>query len=128
MHQNGLAIGRPFCAQGGVILAAVHIAIDKIGNDLDGPLDIENLDGFLFEVVRDAGHAVGLLDRKARDRQKAAIVADQRDIRAVQRGDKGQPARRSHGPRQYGADRMRNCVVHMQQVEPHGFRHFQHFY
>ena len=128
MHQNGLAVGRPLGAQRGIILAAVEIAIDEIGNDLDGPLDVEFFDGFLLEIVRDAGHAVGLFDGKARDGKKAAIVADQRDVGAVQRGDKRQAARRGHGARQHGADRMRNGVVHVQQVEPRGFGHFQHFH
>ena len=119
---------RPLRAQCGIIFSAIKIAIDEIGDDFDGPLDVELLDGFLFEVIRDAGHAIGLFDGEARDRQKTAIVAHQGDIGAVQRGDKGQPPRRGHGARQYGAHRMRNGVMHMQQIEPRGFRHLQHFH
>ena len=92
VHHDGLAIGRPFGALLGIVVAAIEIAIDEIGNDFDGPLDVELLDGLFLEVVRDGGDAIGLLDGESRDREKAAVAADQGDVRAVQRGDEGQAA------------------------------------
>ena len=42
------------------------------------------------------GHPVALLDGKSRDGQVAAIVADERDIGAVEGGDKRQLFRLRH--------------------------------
>ena len=45
VHEDGLAVGRPLREQLGMWLARVEIAVDEIGNDFDGALDVE-----FFEV------------------------------------------------------------------------------
>ena len=60
--------------------------------------------------------------------RKLRSLPTERDIRAVQRGDERQAARSGHGAGQQCADRMRNGVVHVQQVEPGGIGDFEHLY
>ena len=107
--------------------ASVEIAIHEIGNDFDGALDVEVLESLLQKIVGDGGDAVALLDGKFGDGQIAAVAADEGDVRAVQRGDEGQAARRGHGTREQGADGMGNGVVDVEQVERFGFEDFEHF-
>ena len=93
MHEDGLAVGRPLFEQLGMGLARVEIAVDEIGDDFDGALDVELFEGLLQEVLRDGGDAVGLLDGKFCDGEIAAIAADERDVGAVKSGDEGETAR-----------------------------------
>jgi len=99
VHEDGLAIGRPLRTKGFVGLARVQIAVDEIGDDLDGAFDVELFEGLREEVVGDGGDAVALLDREARDRKVAAVAADQGDVRAVERGDEGKVTWSGHGAR-----------------------------
>ncbi len=86
----------------------------------------------LLQILRDRGDAVALVDGEARDRQVRRIGADQRDVGAVQGGDVRQTAAFArmiagqHLPRQHGADRVRNRVVHVQQIEFVDLRDFGH--
>ena len=66
-------------------------------------------------------------DRESRDRQVAAIAAYEGDIRTVQRSDEWQLSRCGHGAREICAHRMRDRVMHMQQVEFTRIGDFQHF-
>ena len=106
----------------------VLVAINKIRNHLDGPRDAKVLERFFLQVVGDAGDAVALLNGEAGDGQVAAVQAHQRNVGAVQRGDKGQPdaARGQHLTRQQSTDRVGNRVMHMQQVQIVELGHFRH--
>ncbi len=128
MHQNGLAVRSPLGAQGRIGFAGIKIAIHEIGNHFDGPLDVEFLERALLQIMRDGGDAVGLLDRKFGDGQKTPVVSDQRNVRAVQRGDERQRLRRGHHAREQGADGMRNGIMHVQQIEAFRLGHLHHFY
>ncbi len=76
MHEDGFAVGRPLGALRFVRLAGVEIAIDEIGDDFDGALDVELFKGLLQQIVGDGGHAVALLDGEAGDGEVAAVAAD----------------------------------------------------
>ena len=115
-------------ARGLVAYGRVDIAVDEVGHDLDVAGDAEVLQGFVFQVLRDAGDAVALLNRVTRDRQIAAVEAHERDVGAMKRGDKGQvtAARGQHLARKQGAHGVWNGVVHVEQIEAVELRHFSH--
>ena len=115
------------CSEALVGSAAVEIAVDEIGDDFDGMLDVKFFDRLLEQIVRDAGDAVALLDGKFGDGKIAAVAADEGDVRAMKRGDEGKAARRGHGTREQRADRMGNGVVNVEKVEGFGFENFEHF-
>jgi len=127
VHENRFAAGRPFFALCETGFARVQIAIDEIRDDFDGALDVEVPDGLIEEIFGDGGDAVALLDGKSGDREIRTIAADQGDVRTVKSGDERQAAWGSHGTGQQGADRMRNGVVDVKQVEGFGFKDFEHF-
>src|SRR5207247_10532144 len=58
---------RKSSSQSSIRRAAVHIAIDEVGNNKNGPEDLKFLDRALSEVVRHCGNGVALLDAKAGD-------------------------------------------------------------
>ena len=124
MHQN-LFVGLAYSERCSMHLrrALVEIAVHEVGNHLDRRLHVEDLDGPLLQIIRNRGDAVALVDGEARDRQVRRIGAYQRDVGAVQRGDVRQPAAfarviaAQHLARQHRAHRMRNGVVHVQQIE-----------
>jgi len=67
MHQQPLVIGyifktlvHPFR------FAEILVAVDEVGNDFNVLLDIENIKGAIAQILRDRGHAVALLNGKAR--------------------------------------------------------------
>ena len=132
MHQNCLAGRGQMTPRRGprslVFDGLIQVAVDEVRNHLDGPRHAEVLHCFLLEVLGDAGHAVALLDGVAGNGQVAAVQAYQRDVGAVQGSDEGQPAaaRGQHLARQQRTDRVRNGVVHMQQVKFAEFSHFGH--
>ncbi len=128
MHKNRFAVRSPFGAQSGIIFPAVEIAIHKIGDHFDRMLDVEFIERALFQIMGNGGHAVRLLDGKFCDRQKTSVIADERDIRAVKRGNKRQFVGRRHGAGQQRADRMRNGIVDVQQVQILRFGHLHHFH
>ncbi len=43
----------------------VFVAVDEVGNDLDGPQDAEVVHGFLAQIARYRGDAIALFDREA---------------------------------------------------------------
>ena len=67
----------------------IHIAVDEVGDGLDGPRDVKVGDGLGFQVLRDAGHAVAFLNSVAGDGQITAVEAHQCDVGSVQRCDVG---------------------------------------
>ena len=110
--------------------AKVLVAVHKVRDHFDVFLDVKNADGASPQILGDRGDSVALLDGKTRDRQVGAVEADQSDIRAVKCGDEGKmTARRSgrqHLPSKHCADRMRNRIVNVQQVEFVELRHLGH--
>src|SRR5262249_44662377 len=127
VHEDGLAAGRDLRTEFAVGFAGVRVAVDEVGDYFDGALDVELFDGLIQQIFRDGGYAVGLLDGEAHDRQKAAVAADQCNVGAVQRGDEWQASRLSHGARKMRADRVRNGVVNVENVERLGLEDFDHF-
>src|SRR5438874_6638975 len=127
MHQNGFTGGRPFGALCGVRLPRVEIAIHKIRNHLDGPLDVEFLDGLVQEIARDDGRAVALLDGKFGNRKIRTVAANECNVRAMQSGDEWETAGRSHGASEKRAYRMGNCIMDVEQIQRLGFEDFEHF-
>ena len=96
MHEDGLAVGSPLRGKAFVGSAVVEIAVHEIGNDFDGALDLEFLESLIQQIARNGSDAVALLDGKARDGEIAAVAADERDVRAVERRDERKAARRGH--------------------------------
>ena len=127
MHENGLAVGRPFFAKAGSGLAAVEVAVDEIGDDVNGPLDVEFLESLAEEVSGDSGDAIALFDGEFRDREIGAVATNQGDVGAVERGDERKSPRRRHRAREKGADGVRNRVVDVEKIERFGLENFQHF-
>jgi len=127
VHEDGLAVGSPFSLAVRIRLARVEIAIDEIGDDFDGALDVELFDGLLQEVAGDGGDTVRLLDREFGDGEIGAIAADQGDVGAVEGGDERETARGGHRAREQGADRMRDGVMDVEEIERFGFKYLEHF-
>src|SRR5208283_2076840 len=59
---------------------------------------------------------------------KIGIIPHQGNVRAVQRGDERQAARRSHLAGQEGADRVGDGVMNVENVQGFSFKNFQHLY
>ncbi len=128
MHEDGLSCGRPFGAEWAGIGADIEVAIDEIGDDLDGAADVEFGDGAILEVAGDGSDGVTLLDGEAGDGEVAAVAADEGDIGAVEGGDEREAAGRSeHGTSEEGADRMRDGVMDVEEVEASVFGDLGHF-
>ena len=74
----------------------VALRVDEVRDHLDRlVLEAELLDGRAAQPVRDGGHGVAILrTAEARGLEVARVVADQRDVGAVQRGDHRQRLRR----------------------------------
>jgi len=66
----------------------VVIAVDEVGDDFDVVLDVEDVKRAVAQILRNRGYAVALLDGEARNRKVGAVEPDQRDVGAVQGGDK----------------------------------------
>ena len=100
--------------------AVVMLGIDEVRDHLDvTPHTPERAIRFVAQVVGHRGHAVGFLDGEARDRVERALLADDGDIGAVQRGHHayiGVPFPQ-HLARYPGTGRMRDGVVTMQDIE-----------
>ncbi len=108
----------------------VEIAIYEVVDDFNLLAHLELLDRALLQIIRDRRHTVTLFDSVFCDRKIRTVGAHNGDVRAVQRGDKRQLARldrrREHLPRQQRADRMRDRVMHVQNVEAVNLRDFSH--
>lgn len=128
VHQDGFAAGRPLGAAALILGAMIEIAVHEIADDLNWPTDVEFLDRPVAQVAGDGGDAVALLDREARDGQITAVIAHERDVRAVEGGDERQAAGRGHGPCEQSADGMRDRVMDVEEIKTGGFGDFGHFY
>ena len=93
-------------------------------------LDIELFYRAIAKIVGDRADSIALLDRKAGDGEIRAVKADEGYIGAMQRGDERELAmaatRGQHLPGQHRAHRMRNGVMHVQQVQIIKLCHFSH--
>src|SRR5581483_1032920 len=111
-------------------VAAIKIAVDEVGDDANLAFHRELRPRSFAQVVRDGGYTVALLDGKAGDRKVRAVLADQRNVSPMKCGNKGQPSclrtGGKHLLRQVRAYRMRDGVMHVQQVEPVNLRHLGH--
>ena len=131
MHQDALAgVGILQAMLLRLRIAPVLVAIHEVVDHFDRVMDFEFADSAVTQVVRNGGDTVAMLDREPRDRQIRAVQTDQRDVGAMQRGDKrDSPAMvpvGEHLLRQQSAHRMRDGVVHMQQVERVNVGHLRH--
>jgi len=110
--------------------AQILVAVHKVRNDFDVVLDVENPQRARAQILRDGRHAVALLDGKTRNRKIRAVEPNQSDVGAVQGRDKRQMlprrSRRQHLLGQHRAHRVRNRVVHVQQIEFVELRHLGH--
>src|SRR6185369_17913070 len=99
----------------------VHVAVDEVVDHLNVIANIELAQGALPQVLRDGGDSIALLDGETGNGKVGAVEAHQRDVGAVQGGHEGQlaPARLGghHLARQQRAYRMRNRIVHVQQIK-----------
>ena len=102
-------------APAGPVEARVH----EVRHDLDLALHPELADRDVLQVLRDRRHRVALLDRPAGDRQVRAVLADDRDVGAVERRDDLQPdaVAVAHLAGQDRRDRVGQGVVDVEQVE-----------
>jgi len=122
VYQKPLVVGDVFAALFHPFrLALIVVAVHEVGNDFDVVLDVEDFQRAGAQVLRDGGDAVALLDGKTGDRKIGAVQSDQRDVGAVQRGDKRQIAARRSGRQhllgEHRAHRMRDGVMDVQQIE-----------
>jgi len=98
------------------VIALEARAIDEVRDHLDGLVGVKVRRRLVLQPLRHGSDAVGDLDPEFRDRQIALVASDQRDVRAVQRGDHLQIGAEDL-LREVRADRMRNRVVDVQDVE-----------
>src|ERR1700683_3731686 len=90
MHEYRLAVFRPAFTRGLIRTSHVQIAVDEIGDDLNGTLDVEIMNRAVAKIVGNSSSAVSLSDRKTSDREITAVVANQSDVGSVQGGDEWQ--------------------------------------
>jgi len=109
-------------AAGGAIGFAegsVDIAVDEVGDDFNGAVGMEFLDGGFAQVIGDGGDAVALIDTEAGNGQVGMVEADEGDVGSVERGDEGQAVilALEHFAREVGGDGVGNGVVDVEDVE-----------
>src|SRR5690242_4274118 len=97
MHEDRLAIRRP-CGAQLFAVALIKIAIHKVRDHFDRPLDLEFSQRTVAKVVRNCRDAVTLLDAETGDREIAAVVADKRYVSAMQRRHEGEASGGGHLP------------------------------
>src|SRR5437868_10081456 len=87
-----VAIGKLRPPFRGLRIAAIDVAVDEVVDHFDGMLYFEFLYRPVFQVMRDGGDAVALLDRKTRDGKIRPVGPHQSDVSPVQGGDIRQSA------------------------------------
>ncbi len=101
--------------------------VDEVGDHAHAILHAKNLSRALADEFADAGDAVRLLDGEFGDGKIGAVRTHERNVGSMQRGDERQPAHQcQHLLRQQCRDRVRNRVMHVQQVERVALGHFRH--
>ena len=118
VNKNSLAIGRILLAPlSKILVARIHIAINKVVDDLDVVLHVELAHRSLAQILCDGGDSIALFDRVTRDWQVRTVLPYQRDVSSVKRCDEGQLAFLwscgQHLPREHCAYRMRDGVMHV---------------
>ncbi len=105
----------------------IDLDVDEVRNDAHFVLHSKDFRRPLADELADAGHAVRFLNRKFGNWKVRAVRPHQRDVRPVQRGNERKHSLvRQHLLRQQRRDRVRNGVVHVQQVERVALGHFRH--
>src|SRR5580698_4873622 len=123
MHEQALAVGRVLGTHLGNQLGVtrVDVAIDRVVDDFDVILDVEDAQSSIAKIVRDGGDAVTLFDGVTRDRKVRAIEADEGDVGAMERGHEGQAAAAwsngHHLPGEQSTHGMRNRVVNVEKIK-----------
>ncbi len=127
VNQQLFALGRVGSGAAFIRVGMVQIAIDEVIDDADFVGDAEYIHRMPPQIFTDRSDPVGFLNRKFSDGEVGGVGAYQRDVGSVQRRDERQPALRSqHLLRQHGRDRVRDGVMHVQQIEIVSVRHIHH--
>ena len=129
--ETWMTILRPVVAAGEVPAkvrprpAAMDGAVEEVRNDRDVPRHLQLRVGGLAQAVRHRRHAIGLLDRERHDLRVRRIVADQRDVGAVQRRHdlRRLTGCRQHLTREKPGRRVRHRVVRVDDVQAELARH-----
>ena len=88
-------------------------------DDLDGAAEGEHAVGFMLQRCGHRCDRVGAGEGVADGRRVTGVVAEQRGVRAMQRGDHARLLfGREHGAGEDGRGGVRNRVVHVEQVQP----------
>ena len=119
VHEDALLLAAERPRVGGRLARAEEIAVHEVGDDLDPAAHSELAHRHVPQVARDGGDGVALLDPVPRDRQVGAVLADDRDVGAVEgRQDlQAHAVSGAHLAGEDGGDGVRQRVVHVQQVE-----------
>jgi hypothetical protein len=91
--------------------------VHEVRDHLDGLRDLELVGGHLLQELGDGGDAVRPLDPEARDLEERAVLADQRDVGAVQGRDEPGRTRPQHLLGEEAGDGVGDRVVDVEQVE-----------
>src|ERR1041385_1332401 len=117
MDQQLLILWRQCLAQSSDFEPFVVVLANKIRNHLN-VVEMKNLARRILQIMRDRSDAVRLHDAITRNRQIRSIRADEGDVRAVQsRNYRQAPSRLERLARENRADRMRNRVMNVKQIE-----------
>jgi hypothetical protein len=128
VHHDALVLPSEPLARTGILPVPrpVALGVDEVRDHLDRALRMEDLDRLPLQIVRDRGDAIALVDAESRQRPERLIRADQRDVGAVERRRHPELRRRRDLPREVGADRVRDGVVRVEDVESVLVRDLRH--
>ena len=131
VYQNALIfIGKLSPAFGRFGIAHIQVTVHKVVDYLNRVADFKLLNSALLQVVGDGCDSVTHFNGVSSDWKVRAVRAHDGNVGPVQRGDKRKLARlvlgRKHLAGQQRADRMRNGVMHVQDVEVIDLRHLRH--
>src|SRR5437868_13599149 len=130
VHKDALARVGVLSAALRIVLAVILVAVDEVVDHLDVVARLEVTDRAIAQVVGNRGNAIAVLNGKFRDRQVRSVQTNQRNVSAVQRGHKGKTTAvvpvGQHLLGEQCADRVRNGVVDVQQVEAVNISNFGH--
>jgi len=117
VHEDRLSPRRESLADAVLDMGRKAVGVDKVVDDTDLLADGEGLTRPLGQVAGDCGHAVGLFDAEFHRLLEGGILADQRDVGAMQRGDHPGALAAHHLPRQISADGVGDGIVGVNDVE-----------
>src|SRR5687767_11501442 len=109
-----------FSQPGRILRSVVNVGVAEIVNHRHVAISAsERVVCLLTEILRDGSQSIGFLDRELRYLIERRILADDRDVSAVKRGDHLHVLLllSQHFPRDPGARSVRDRVMTMQQLE-----------